>query len=52
MLHAKQRPKISTQGHAIIQHLSWRIWGVGYGSDCQNSISPFGGQGEHHLDRA
>jgi transposase len=48
----KQRPKVSTQDHAIIQHLSWMIWGVDLGSDCQNSISPFGGQGEHQRDRA
>jgi hypothetical protein len=48
----KQRPKVSTQDHAIIQHLIWRIWGVDHGSDCQNSISPFGGQGEHQRDRA
>ena len=48
----KQCPKVSTQDHAIIQRLSWRIWGIDHGSDCQNSISPFGGQGEHQRDRA
>ena len=48
----KQRPKLSTQGHAIIRPLCWRIWSVGHRSDCENSISPFGGQGEHQFDRA
>ena len=48
----KPRPKVSTQGRVIIRPLRWRIWGVGHGSDCQNSISPFGRQGEHQLDRA
>jgi hypothetical protein len=48
----KQRPKVSTQDHAIIRPLRWRFWGVGHGPDCQNSISPFRGQGEHQFDRA
>ncbi|NBU76513.1 MAG: hypothetical protein EBS30_15055, partial [Planctomycetes bacterium] len=48
----KQRPKFSTQGHAIIRPLGGRIWGIGHGHDRQNSISPFGGQGEHQFDRA
>jgi len=47
----KQRPKVSTRGYAIIRPLGWRIWGVGHGYDCQSSISPFGGQGEHQFDR-
>ena len=48
----KQRPKVSTRGHAIIRPLRWRIWGVGHGPDCQNSSSAFRGRGEYQFDRA
>lgn len=48
----KQRPIVSTRGHAIIRLFGRSIWGVAYGLNCRDPASSFGEQGEHQFDCA